>query len=161
MENNDLENEFIALIEQNNGVIYRVATFYTDEDNPVGDLYQDIIINLWKGYPSFRNECKLSTWIYRVALNTCLAIYRRKKRKLSFVEMNWDIPIPDEDNEIINELYVLINRLQRVERALVLLYLEDKSYKEISDITGLSVTNVATKLSRIKEKLKQMNTNNL
>lgn len=157
MKKSEIENNFLELIEQNNGIIYRVASFYASNDNPIGDLYQDIIINLWKGYPSFRNESKVSTWMYKVALNTCLSIYRKNKHKLSSINIDVNIPDHDDENEIIKELYSLINRLQKIERALVLLYLDDNSYKEIAEITGLSVTNVATKLSRIKDKLKQMN----
>jgi RNA polymerase sigma-70 factor (ECF subfamily) len=159
MDKPDVESQFIQLIEENNGVIYRVASFYADSDNPIGDLYQDIIINLWKGYPSFRNESKLSTWMYRVALNTCMSTYRKNRHKPFFSPIDLNLPDPGDENEILKELYSLINRLPRGERALVLLYLDDKSYKEIADITGLSLTNVATKLMRIKEKLRKMNTN--
>ena len=97
--------------------------------------------------------------MYRVALNTCIAIFRKNKHTFSSLDLNFNIPDPAEDNDLLKELYALINRLQKVERALVLLYLEDKSYKEIAEISGLSVTNVATKLSRIKEKLRTMNSN--
>lgn len=150
------------MLRQNEGVIYKVASFYTDKEHPIGDLYQEIVINLWKGFPSFKGESKYSTWIYRIALNTCVSFYRRSHRNLQYVDFQVDIPEETEHNEQINELYALINRLGKIERALVLLYLDDKSYKEIAEITDLSVTNVATKLNRIKEKLRRMSneTNN-
>lgn len=150
------------MIHQNEGIIYKVASFYTDKEHPIGDLYQEIVINLWKGFPSFKGESKYSTWIYRIALNTCVSFYRRSHRNLQYVDFQVDIPEETEHNEQISELYALINRLGKIERALVLLYLDDKSYKEIAEITGLSVTNVATKLNRIKEKLRKMSneTNN-
>ena len=113
------------------------------------------MINLWKGFPKFRGDSTASTWIYRIALNSCISFFRKKTLKPVHVELIWNIP--DHDNsEDIAELYNLINRLGELERALVLLYLEEKSYQEISEITGLTVTNVATKLSRIKNKLKEM-----
>lgn len=144
------------MLRQNEGVIYKVASFYTDKEHPIGDLYQEIVINLWKGFPSFKGESKYSTWIYRIALNTCVSFYRRSHRNLQYVDFQVDIPEETEHNEQINELYALINKLGKIERALVLLYLDDKSYKEIAEITSLSITNVATKLTRIKEKLRKM-----
>jgi RNA polymerase sigma-70 factor (ECF subfamily) len=146
---------FLEMIRRNEGIIFKVASFYADKEQPIGDLYQEIVLNLWKAYPSFRGESKYSTWIYRIALNTCISFYRRNKNVI-YVDISSDIPEPVDNKEDIQELYRLINRLGKIERALVLLYLDDKSYKEIAEITGLTVTNVATKLSRIKEKLKQM-----
>lgn len=148
--------QFLEMIRQNEGIIYKVASFYTDTNHPIGDLYQEVVLNLWKAFPSFRGESKYSTWIYRIALNTCVSFYRRSKKNVTYVDISTDIPEITETNDQIQELYSLINRLGKIERALVLLYLDDKPYKEISEITGLSVTNVATKLSRIKDKLKQM-----
>lgn len=148
--------QFLEMIRLNEGIIYKVASFYTDNNHPIGDLYQEVVLNLWKAFPSFRGESKYSTWIYRIALNTCVSFYRRSKKNVTYVDISTDIPEITETNDQIQELYKLINRLGKIERALVLLYLDDKPYKEISEITGLSVTNVATKLSRIKDKLKQM-----
>lgn len=151
-----VDKQFMEMIRQNEGVIFKVASFYVDREHPIGDLYQEIVLNLWKGFPSFRGESKYSTWIYRIALNTCVSFYRRSQRGLSYVDFAVDIPEEVENNEQIQELYNLINKLGKIERALVLLYLDDKPYKDIAEITGLSVTNVATKLNRIKDKLRQM-----
>lgn len=149
------------MVQQNEGVIYKIASFYASSEHPIGDLYQEIVLNLWKGYTSFRGESKFSTWIYRIALNTCVSFYRRKKVKYDYVENLPEIREEvDHKNEQISELYKLIDKLGNIEKALVLLYLEDKPYKEIAEITGISVTNVATRISRIKDKLRQMSTIN-
>jgi RNA polymerase sigma-70 factor (ECF subfamily) len=155
-EKRESDAQFLEMIRRNEGIIFKVTSFYADKEHPIGDLYQEVVLNLWKGFPSFRGESKYSTWIYRIALNTCVSFYRRSKRDISYVDISMDIPDTADNNEQIQELYLLINRLGKIERALVLLYLDDKPYKEIAEITGLSVTNVATKLSRIKDKLKQM-----
>lgn len=157
MKQETIDKQFVALIQQNEGIIYKIASFYANAENSIGDLYQEIVLNLWKGYPSFRGESKFSTWIYRIALNTCVSFYRRKKIKADYVENLPEIgDVIDNKDEQIQELYRLINKLGDIEKALVLLYLDDKSYKEISEITGITVTNVATKISRVKEKLRQM-----
>jgi RNA polymerase sigma-70 factor (ECF subfamily) len=155
-EKQESDAQFLDMIRRNEGIIFKVTSFYTDKEHPIGDLYQEVVLNLWKSFPSFRGESKYSTWIYRIALNTCVSFYRRSKKDITYVDISTDIPDVTENNEQIQELYKLINRLGKIERALVLLYLDDKPYKEIAEITGLSVTNVATKLSRIKDKLKQM-----
>lgn len=152
----NVDEQFLEMIRQNEGIIYKVTSFYTDLEHPLGDLYQEVVLNLWKAFPSFRGDSKYSTWIYRIALNTCVSFYRRSKKNISYVDISMDIPDVVDNNEEIQELYKLINRLGKIERALVLLYLDDKSYKEIAEITGLTVTNVATKISRIKDKLRDM-----
>ena len=152
----DVDVQFLEMIRQNEGIIYKVTSFYTDTEHPLGDLYQEVVLNLWKAFPSFRGDSKYSTWIYRIALNTCVSFYRRSKKNISYVDISMDIPDVVDNNEEIQELYKLINRLGKIERALVLLYLDDKSYKEIAEITGLTVTNVATNISRIKDKLRDM-----
>ena len=144
------------MLRQYNRIIYKVASFYTDQNNTLDDLYQDVVLNLWKAFPNFRGESQLSTWIYRVALNTCVSFYRKSKRKPICEKMTSDIKIYTEDNEAIAELYACINQLGRLERALILLYLEDRPYKEIAEIMGITTTNVSTKIARIKEKLRQI-----
>lgn len=156
MYNQNLEKDFMDMVRKNERIIYKVVSFYADIDQSVSDLYQEVVLNLWKAYPSFRGDSKVSTWIYRISLNTCITFFRRSKRSISYTDLVIDVSdIPDEDDNI-KELYRLINKLGKIEKALVLLYLDEKSYKEISDITGLTVTNVATRLNRIKDKLKKM-----
>ena len=144
------------MIRKNEGIIYKVTSFYTDKEHPIGDLYQEVVLNLWKAYPSFRGESKYSTWIYRIALNTLVSFYRRSKKGSVYVDISMDIHELTDNNDQIKDLYKQINKLGKIERGLVLLYLDDKPYKEIAEIMGLTVTNVATRLSRIKDKLKQM-----
>lgn len=151
----------MAVVRQNERIIYKVVSFYADIDQSVSDLYQEVVLNLWKAYPSFRGESKVSTWIYRISLNTCITFFRRSKRSISYTDLVIDVSDIPEDDDNIKELYRLINRLGKIEKALVLLYLDEKSYKEIADITGLTVTNVATKLNRIKDKLKKMSGDNI
>ncbi len=157
MEKQDLEKEFLDMVRQYNRIIYKVSSFYIDEKTGLEDMYQEVVLNLWKAYPSFRGESIYSTWIYRVALNTCVSYYRKEKRRPFFVNITQAVAEDDsEDSDVVKELYTLINRLGKMERALVLLYLEDRPQKEIAEIMGISVTNVSTKLVRVKEKLKQM-----
>lgn len=162
MKNTELENEFIALIENYQRVIYKVCYLYSKDENNLNDLYQEAVLNLWKSFPRFRNECKTSTWIYKITLNTCVSFFRRFTRSPKFVPLSTSMEIiADNENDslLIQELYHLINHLGDMEKALILLYLEEKSHQEIADITGLSVTNVGTKLGRIKDKLQRMSNN--
>lgn len=148
------------MIREHNGIIYKVASIYADKENVLDDLYQEVVLNLWKSFPTFRNESAYSTWIYRVALNTCISFYRKSSRKPMYVELSPDLRVATDDNSFyVNELYALINQLNKLERALIFLYLEDRPYKEIADILGITPTNVSTKINRIKEKLKKMSDN--
>ena len=160
MNNNTiLEQEFIKLVKQYERVIYKVCTFYMSETSPLEDLYQEIVLNLWKAYPNFRNESQTSTWLYRIALNTCISDLRRNAKHSQNVPLSLSEHIVFEQNTQsteIQELYSLIYKLNRIERSIILLWLEEKSYQEIADVTGFSVANVATRLKRTKEKLKNM-----
>ena len=157
MEN--IEQEFITTIQSYERVIYKVCYMYTTPDTPLNDLYQEVVLNLWKAFAKFRHECKASTWIYRIALNTCISFIRKGKNKPETVTLTPAFDRTDDDDEteaMLRQLYRMINRLGQLEKSIILLYLEEKSYEEIADITGLTVTNVATKLSRIKDKLRKM-----
>ena len=156
MENRKLEMEFLDMLREYNRIIYKAASFYADENSAIDDLYQDVVLNLWKSFPDFRKESQLSTWIYRIALNTCVSFYRKNSRRPACVEITPDVKAYVEENEAVAELYACINRLGKLERALILLYLEDRPYKEIAEIMGITVTNVSTKINRIKEKLRQI-----
>jgi RNA polymerase sigma-70 factor (ECF subfamily) len=156
MEKQNLETEFLEMLRNYNGIIYKVASFYTDKTTTIDDLYQDVVLNLWKSFPNFRNESQISTWIYRIALNTCVSYYRKSVRRPTSVKITQDIKVFEQENEAITELYACISQLGKLERALIFLYLEDRPYKEISEIVGITTTNVSTKINRIKEKLKQI-----
>ena len=159
MEKVNREKAFIALVQQYERVIYKVCSFYVSDEFPVADLFQEVVCSLWIAFPKFRNECALSTWIYRVALNTCITVrkdIRRVKATVPVAALAELLPAPESMEENIREMYRLIAQLKTFEKAVVLLYLEEKSYQEIADITGLTISNVATKLKRSREKLIKM-----
>jgi len=160
MEKTELEKAFIAMVRQYERVIYKVCSFYVSDGLHIADLYQEVVCSLWTAFPKYRNESALSTWIYRIALNTCITgvrkDIRRVKGSLPVAALVGWLPAPESMEANIREMYRLIAQLKTLEKAIVLLYLEEKSYQEIADITGLSLSNVATKLKRAKEKLKQM-----
>ncbi len=152
-----MEKEFLEMIREHNAIIYKVASLYVDKDNVLDDLYQEVVLNLWKSFPNFRKESKSSTWIYRVALNTCISFFRKSSKKPMYIELSPDLKVSSEDNShYINELYALINQLNKLERAIIFLYLEDRPYKEIANIMGITTSNVSTKINRIKEKLMKL-----
>jgi RNA polymerase sigma-70 factor (ECF subfamily) len=153
------EELFTTLIKQNEGVIFKITTFYTDNRDDQKDLYQDIVYQLWKSFDSFRNEAKISTWMYRIALNTAMSRLNRRKRKPYQVGID-QVILEQTDHydpqfeERLKLVYAQIQNLNDLEKGIMLLLLEGKQYDEISVITGLTPTNVATRISRIKQKLK-------
>jgi len=153
------EKEFIALVEAHKQIIYKVCYMYASGADNLNDLYQEVVINLWRAYPHFRGESKVSTWVYRIGLNTCISFYRKSKKRPEVVPLTVDLEdfsYEEDKTAQLKELYRMINRLNPLERAIILLWLEEKNYNEIAEITGLSRNNVAVKLNRIKEKLKTM-----
>jgi RNA polymerase sigma-70 factor (ECF subfamily) len=153
--------DFELIVENHKGIIYKVANSYCKEDDDRKDLVQEIIIQLWKSFHRFNNSVKLSTWIYRVALNVAISFYRKDlKRKNTSTELSESLIAiipenePEETESQITQLQQFIAELKDMDRALMILYLEDRSQKEIGEIMGISETNVSTKIARIKEKLK-------
>ncbi len=152
------EQEFSRMVRENKSTIYTVCYMFSNDEDEVSDLFQETLINLWKGFESFRHESKLSTWIYRVAMNTCISADRKKGRQGSKVPLSMNINLyDDEDHETkqVRQLHERIQRLDLIDRALVMMWLEGMSYEEIAEVVGISVKNVGVKLVRIKEKLKQ------
>lgn len=154
------EAEFIRIIKENEGVIFKITTMYTDNRDDQKDLYQDVVYQLWKSFDSFRGESKISTWMYRIALNTALTRLRKSKRMGNQIPINRVIMQQTENYDPEFELrlqllYSHIKRLNVLEKGLMLLLLEGKKYDEIAEITGLSPSNVGTRISRIKQKLKK------
>lgn len=152
------EKEFVRIIKQHEGVIFKITTMYTDNRDDQKDLYQDVVFQLWKSYDSFRAESKISTWMYRIALNTALTRLKKSKRMGNAVSIDRVILQETENydpefEEKLRILYAHIKQLNVIEKGLMLLLLEGKKYEEIAEITGLSPTNVGTKISRIKQKL--------
>lgn len=156
-----LEQEFMAVIREYERVIYKVCYLYTTKTASLNDLYQESVLNLWKAFPRFRKECKVSTWIYRISLNTCISFMKKEKNAPEIIpltyEAEWMTNEKDEFKQMLRVLYQLINKLGQLDKSIILLHLEDKNYEEIAEITGLTLSNVATKLSRIKDKLRKMN----
>ena len=134
-----------------------VCFMYADNKDDVNDLFQESVFNIWKSYKNFRGESSFVTWVYRISLNTCISDFRKKK-KYDYVPLEQQIDILEdcEHNELLKEMYSLIKRLNKVDRMFILLWLDEKSYDEIAEITGTNRNNVAIKLHRIKEKLKNM-----
>ena len=162
MNDSTIEKAFIELVQENERLIYKVCSLYVTDESPMADLYQEVVYNLWKGFPVFRNECSISTWMYRIALNTCITGMRKELRRpkhVPILELSECLIEPESMEKNIREMYKLIHQLKTLERAIILLWLEEKPYQEIADITGLTVSNIAVKLTRIKEKLKQMSNN--
>lgn len=157
MEN--IELQFTRMVKEYRKTIYTVCYFFSKDTEEVNDLYQEILINLWKGFPNYRGESSLKTWIWRVSLNTCSNQERKKKSRIRTVPLSIDIDLyNDEDagSRQIQMLYDRINRLDVFDRAIILLWLENMTYQDIADVVGISVSNVTTRLSRIKEQLKTM-----
>jgi RNA polymerase sigma-70 factor (ECF subfamily) len=157
--NKDMEKEFNNLINNHRGIIFKVCHLYGFEKEYKEDLFQEIVLQLWKSFPTFRNESLITTWMYRVALNTAISHFRREHKKPPRQSINGiKFDIPDIANDIEqHERFEAMNRaidqLSRIEKAIIMLYLEEKSYQEISDIMGISHSNVGVKLNRIKIKL--------
>lgn len=153
------KREFIRVIKENEGIIFKITKVYANDKEDQKDLYQEIVYQLWKSFDSFKGNSKISTWIYRVALNTTITHTKRQKRK--GYEVAADDFLADKINEhdtIMKErmhiVYTHIKTLNLVDRGLILLFLDGKSYEEMATITGFTATNVGTRLTRIKQKLK-------
>jgi RNA polymerase sigma-70 factor (ECF subfamily) len=156
---NELELEFAQIVKEHKGTIYTVCYMFSKDEDEVSDLFQDILVNLWNGYPKFRGESSAGTWIYRVSLNTCISAERKKKRKAETLPLTMDINLfadTDEDTRQVKMLRDRISRLGPFDRAIVLLWLENLSYDEIGAIVGISAKNVSVRLVRIREQLKNM-----
>ncbi len=155
-----MEKDFIRLITENQGIIHKVANLYSNGKEEKQDLFQEILLQLWKSYGTFQHKSKFTTWMYRVALNTALTSFRKfKKQKLQqdIDEIGFQIPDLNTNQEIeeqIKYLYAAISQLSEIERAIIMLYLEEHDYKEISQILGITESNVGVKINRIKKKLK-------
>ena len=152
------EAEFGRIIRENKGTIYTVCYMFSKDKEEIDDLFQEALIKLWQGFASFEGKSDLKTWIYKVTLNSCISIDRKKKsRKTQPLMENIDLfDKNDADNKQTDMLHARIQRLQPFDRAIVLLWLENMSYQEIAQIVGIEVKNVSVRLYRIKEQLKQM-----
>ncbi len=160
------DQEFTRLIQENKRIIYKICNSYCSDKDDRDDLAQEIIYNLWKSFNSFDPAFKFSTWMYRIALNVAISFYRREKKFKNHDPIMEGLIVFEETREdktgVEKNLELLqgfINELKEVDKAVILLYLDDRSHREISEITGFTETNVATRINRIKDKLRTNFTN--
>ncbi|HLO82712.1 MAG TPA: sigma-70 family RNA polymerase sigma factor [Chitinophagaceae bacterium] len=159
MNQNSSQQEFLKLIEQHRGILIKICSLYARLPEEREDLFQEIIVQLWKAWPSFKNLSKFSTWMYRIALNTSISGLRKKKAELVYMD-HLQLPerLPEDDatrKEQLSSLYKAIRELPEIDRAVVVLYLEDNSYEDMEEILGISQGTLRVKMTRIKEKLKR------
>lgn len=158
---NKLEKKFLSDFEKNQNIVHKVCRIYTTNQDQHNDLFQEIAIQVWKNYSKFRGEAKFSTWMYRVALNTAISLYRKSSRSIKtqdFSDVSFKIKSVDYDDtkdQQLKALYDGIRELSDIEKALIFLYLEDKPYKEIAITLGITEVNARVKMNRAKDKLKK------
>lgn len=158
-KNRDIKTEFLDEVNKHQGILQKICFVYSRNNLEKEDLCQEIILQLWKSYPSFKHKSTFSTWMYRVALNTALSITQKPqlfKNTEEIPDHSYDMGYTMEKSENIMILYRAISQLNKVERAIILLWLEDKPYEEIADSIGISVNNLSVRLVRIKAKLKEL-----
>ena len=155
------EQEFLNRIESHKGILYKVSKMYMDNHNDQQDLFQEIVCQLWKSYDSFRDESQFSTWMYRVAVNTAIVFLKKEKRKVDKYEIASENIKEDEGDSHIKEsqlehFYKAVQKLEKIDKAIIFYQLEGFSHKEIGDSLGISEGNARVKLNRAKEKLKEI-----
>ncbi len=158
----ELKHKFISEIQQNQNIIHKVCRIYTINQEAHNDLFQEIAIQLWKAYPKFRGDSKLSTWMYRIGLNTAITLYRKSKRTIKTQDFDnvlhriESTEYDDSEEEQLKLMYKAIYQLSDIEKGLIFLYLEDKNYREISETLGITEVNARVKMNRIKTRLKKI-----
>ncbi len=158
----ELEHSFVQQLEKNQNIVHKICRLYTHDKESHNDLFQEITIQLWRAYPKFRGDSKFSTWMYRVALNTAITLYRKSERRIQtqdYENISFKIQVEEYDDTTDQQLelmYAALKELNDIDKALVFLYLEDKSYKEISQTLGISEINARVKMNRAKEKLRRI-----
>jgi RNA polymerase sigma factor (sigma-70 family) len=155
------EQEFLNRIESHKGILYKVSKMYMDNYDDQQDLFQEIVCQLWKSYDTFRNESQFSTWMYRVAVNTAIVFLRKEKRKVDKYEIASENIKEDEGDSHIKEsqldhFYKAVQKLEKIDKAIIFYQLEGFSHKEIGENLGISEGNARVKLNRAKEKLKEI-----
>ncbi|MCC9165626.1 RNA polymerase sigma factor [Pontibacter harenae] len=151
-----MEIEFLELMEQQQGIIHKICRLYRSSPEDRQDLFQETVFQLWKSYPQFKRQADVSTWLYRVALNTALATFRKPRPAITYSDAPPELAAEaNAINEQEEQLYMALQQLNDAEKAFMALYLEDFSYREIAEVLGISENNVGVRLNRIKSKLKQ------
>jgi RNA polymerase sigma-70 factor (ECF subfamily) len=157
----DIKQHFTKVIKENEGLIFKITTLYTNSLQDRKDLYQEILYQLWKSFTSFNEQSKLSTWMYRVSLNTAIYHLKQTKRRINTIPIDLETQLfsddrDKEEEERIKLLYQQIQLLNLLEKGIIILYLDGKSHEEIASIVGISISNVGTRISRIKVKLRTL-----
>jgi len=157
----DIKQHFTKVIKENEGLIFKITTLYTNSIQDRKDLYQEILYQLWKSFTSFNEQSKLSTWMYRVSLNTAIYHLKQTKRRINTIPIDLETQLfsddrDKEEEERIKLLYQQIQLLNLLEKGIIILYLDGKSHEEIASIVGISISNVGTRISRIKVKLRTL-----
>ncbi len=162
MNSTDKSSRFLSVIEANKGILYKVANSYCKDSEDRKDLVQEIIVQLWKSFEDYNDQYKYSTWVYRIALNVAISFFRKENRRKEIANplndsiLNYaDTNLATEKEKDLSILQQFIEELKELDKAVMLLYLEQKSYKEIAEMIGITETYVATKIGRIKNVLKQ------
>ena len=156
---NSSEKEFAQVVREHKTTIYTVCYMFSKDKDEVNDLFQEVLIALWRGFEKFRGECNIRSWIYRVSLNTCISAERKKRHRADSVRLDMSINLfsdTDDESRQAQMLRERIGRLGVFDRAIILLWLENLSYEEIGAIVGISAKNVSVRLVRIREELKKM-----
>lgn len=152
------EQEFIQLLNKHQNIIHKVCSVYMDVYADREDLFQEVTLQAWKAYPNFRGDAKFSTWLYRVALNTAITFFRKEKKQI--LTINTEVFFDNSEfhnpiEEQVQAMYKAIGDLGKIDKALIMLYLEDYNYNDIGEMLGISANNVAVKMNRLKIKLKE------
>lgn len=153
------EADFLLLIKDHQGIIHKICRLYRNIREDREDLFQEITFQLWKSHETFRNDAKISTWIYRIALNTAIATFRKKKQTIEYCPVLPEFPEDQPDEELAlrqERLFGALRKLDDSDKAIITLYLEDLSYKQIAEITGINENYIGVKLNRIKIKLQKI-----
>ncbi|MFL9831479.1 sigma-70 family RNA polymerase sigma factor [Flavobacterium sp. ST-87] len=156
---NAVEKEFLEIVAQYDAMLYKIVRLYRDSAEDREDLFQEIVFQLWKSYPDFKGNSEISTWMYRVALNTAIASFRKKTTPINYLTQLPDFAEeqPNDEVELRQErLFAVLKVLDDSEKALIALYFEELSYQQIAEITGISENYVGVKLNRIKIKIKTL-----
>jgi RNA polymerase sigma-70 factor (ECF subfamily) len=159
--NSDLEKTFVDFFKPNQRLIHKICRIYTDNTEDHEDLFQEITIQLWKSFPGFKGDAKFSTWMYRVALNTAITLFKKlqknelKQSEVDFSTLKIEYEVYEDDEYKLKKMYRAIYQLSDIEKALIMMYLEDKPYREIGEILGITEGNARVKMNRAKNNLKQ------
>lgn len=165
MMSSEIEKEFEATIAEHGGIITKICYYFSTDAEEYNDLRQEVLYNIWKGWNHFRNDSKISSWIYRISFNTCISFHRKTKKSKETISIEDVIDLPyEEESSYVdkhNSLHALIGHLKYEDRAIILMWLDEKSYEEISELMGMNRNTLAVRLKRIKEKLIRLSQDNL